>query len=115
GQAIPDGPDAAGEDHAVEGAFDPNVPIRAALLDGTPVAVHRSLDGGVVIEDMHDLVRLSPVARRYHATAMASLILRGDLQADGVPLTDTRLVSVPVLIDQENGAETAVVSQFEFQ
>ncbi|MDF1600954.1 S8 family serine peptidase [Mesorhizobium sp. YIM 152430] len=107
GQAIPDGPDAAGEDRAVDGAFDPDAPIRAALLDGTPVAAHRSLDGGVVIEDMHDLVRLSPVARRYHATAMASLILRGDLQADGTPLTDTRLISVPVLIDLENGAETA--------
>lgn len=107
GQAIPDGPDAAGADRAVDGAFDPDAPIRAALLDGTPVAAHRSLDGGVVIEDMHDLVRLSPVARRYHATAMASLILRGDLQADGTPLTDTRLISVPVLIDLENGAETA--------
>ncbi|TIP09217.1 MAG: hypothetical protein E5X73_28380 [Mesorhizobium sp.] len=107
GQAIPGGPDAAGDDRAVEGAFDPNAPIRAALLDGTPVAAHRSLDGGVVIEDMHDLVRLSPVAQRYHATAMASLILRGDLQADGVPLTDTRLISVPVLIDKEDGAETA--------
>ncbi len=107
GQAIPDGRDAAGDDRAVEGAFDPNAPIRAALLDGTPVAAHRSLEGGVVIEDMHDLVRLSPVVQRYHATAMASLILRGDLQADGTPLTDTRLISVPVLIDQEDGAETA--------
>src|SRR5690606_8057610 len=92
---------------AVEGAFDPNAPIRAALLDGTPVAAHRALDGGVVIEDMHDLVRLSPVAQRYHASAMASLILRGDLEADGEPLADTRLISVPVLIDNEDGAETA--------
>lgn len=107
GQAIPDGADAAGEDRGVEGVFDPDAPIRAALLDGTPVAAHRSLDGGVVIEDMHDLVRLSPVAQRYHATAMASLILRGDLQADGTPLTDSRLISVPVLIDQQDGAETA--------
>jgi hypothetical protein len=107
GQAIPDGPDAAGDERAVEGAFDPNTPIRAALLDGTPVAAHRALDGGVIIEDIHDFVRLSPVAQRYHATAMASLILRGDLQADGTSLVDTRLISVPVLIDQRDGAETA--------
>ena len=107
GQALPDGPDAAGADRVVEGAFDPDAPIRAALLDGTPVAAHRALDGGVVIEDMHDLVRLSPVAQRYHATAMASLILRGDLEADGDPLSDSRLISVPVLIDLEHGAETA--------
>ena len=106
GQALPEGTDAV-EDRAVQGAFNPDAPIRAALLDGTPVAAHRALDGGVVIEDVHDLVRLSPVAQRYHATAMASLILRGDLQADGAPLMDTRLISVPVLIDQQNGAETA--------
>ncbi|MCG5497161.1 S8 family serine peptidase [Ectothiorhodospira variabilis] len=107
GQALPDGSDTVGEDRVIQGAFDPDAPIRAALLDGTPVAAHRALDGGVVIEDMHELVRLSPVAQRYHATAMASLILRGDLQADGAPLTDTRLISVPVLIDQQKGAETA--------
>lgn len=108
GQALPGGLDAVVEDRVVESAFNPDVPIRAALLDGTPVASHRALDGGVVVEDMHDLVRLSTVAQRFHATAMASLILRGDLEADGAPLTDTRLISVPVLIDQEGGrAETA--------
>lgn len=107
GQALPVGAEALGGYRGVEGAFDPEAPIRAALLDGVPVAAHRALDGGVVVEDMHDLVRLSPVAYRYHATAMASLILRGDLEADGEPLSDTRLISVPVLIDNENGAENA--------
>lgn len=107
GQALPNGSDKAEDDNALQGTFDENAPIRVALLDGTPVAAHRALDGGVVIEDLHDLVPLSPVSQRYHATAMASLILRGDLQADGAPLTDTRLISVPVLIDQESGAETA--------
>ena len=107
GQALPGGADAGGEDQVIQGDFDPGAPVRAALLDGTPVAAHHALDGGVVIEDMHDLVRLSPVEQRYHATAMASLILRGDLHADGAPLADTRLVCVPVLIDREEGAETA--------
>lgn len=106
GQAIPDGPDVATEDRAIEGAFDPDAPIRVALLDGTPVAAHQALNGGVVTEDMHDLERLSTVTQRHHATAMASLILRGDLQADGVPLKDTRLISVPVLIDQQNDSES---------
>jgi len=86
--------------------FNPDAPIRAALLDGTPVAGHGSLDGGVIIEDLHDLVRLSPVDKRFHATAMASLILRGDLQADKSPLIDARLVSVPLLIDAENKTES---------
>jgi len=108
GQAPPGGLDAVVEDRGIEGAFNPDAPIRVALLDGTPAAAHRALDSGVVVEDMHDLVRLSIVTQRFHATAMASLILRGDLQADRAPLTDTRLVSVPVLIDHEGGrAESA--------
>jgi len=85
-------------------AFDQDAPIRAVLLDGTPVAGHPSLDGGVVIEDVHDLVRLSPVHNRRHATSMCSLILRGDLVADGVPLNNSRLLAIPVLIDNEGGA-----------
>jgi hypothetical protein len=106
GQAAPG--DAEGEtaDHEPQGDFAAGAPIRAALLDGVPAAAHAALDGGVVIEDIHDLVGLSEVDQRYHATAMASLILRGDLEADGTALQDTRLVSVPLLIDGVNGAWT---------
>jgi len=91
--------DAPGLDGAA--AFDSETPLRAVLLDGTPVAGHRSLDGGVVIEDVHDLVGRSVVAHRRHATSMASLILRGDLTADGVPVEDSRLLCIPVLVDAE--------------
>ena len=79
---------------------------RAVRLDGTPVAGHRSLDGGVVIEDVHDLVGRSVVAKRRHATSMASLILRGDLTADGAPVQDSRLLCIPVLVDGEGGASS---------
>ena len=91
---------------ALEETFDTGAPVRGALLDGTPVAGHEALDDGVIIEDIHDLVRLSVVNNRDHATAMASLILRGDLIADGTPLRDARLVSVPILIDADDGAWT---------
>ena len=84
--------------------FDPASPFRALLLDGTPIAGHRSLDGGVAIEDLHDLVDRSPVATRRHATAMASLILRGDLESDGHPVLDSRLLAIPLLVDTEDGA-----------
>ena len=87
-------------------AFDGETPLRAVLLDGTPVAGHRSLDGGVVIEDVHDLVRRSVVAQRRHATSMASLILRGDLAADGVPVEDSRLLCIPVLVDADDEASS---------
>lgn len=85
-------------------AFDEQTPIRAILLDGTPVAAHPALLGGVVVEDVHGLVGLSEVRQRKHATAMASLILRGELIADGAPVLDGRLLSIPVLIDTEYGA-----------
>lgn len=86
--------------------FNPEAPIRCALLDGTPTAAHTALEGGLIIEDVHDLVRLSTVAQRNHATTMASLILRGDLDADGEALQDARIVSVPLLVDGEKGAQS---------
>ncbi len=106
GQAQPHYAGSKSADRDIEDYFVDESPIRAALFDGTPVAGHRALNGGVVIEDLHDLVRLSVVEQRLHATAMASLILRGDLEADGRALQDTRLVSVPLLVETQNGAWT---------
>lgn len=106
-QSLPDlSDDEPNQDFGQLQPFDPDAPIRAVLLDGTPVARHPALDGGVVIEDVHDLVRLSQVQHRRHATSMASLILRGDLVADGTPIQDTRLLSIPVLIDDDQGASS---------
>lgn len=109
-QTIAQGAPTDGEDIAEAGApaglapFDPELPARVVLIDGVPAAAHPALDGGVVIEDVHDLVGRSQVNKRYHASAMASLILRGDLEADGGPLWDSRLISIPVLIDGDNGS-----------
>jgi len=106
GQAAPGDVEGETSTHELLDGFDNEAPIRAALLDGTPVAGHAALEGGVIIEDIHDLVRLSVVNQRDHATAMASLILRGDLEVDGTPLRDARLISVPLLIDSDDGAWT---------
>ena len=84
--------------------FDPESPYRALLFDGTPIANHRVLNGGVAIEDVHDLVDRSIVTTRRHATEMASLILRGDLDTDGLPVPDSRILAIPLLIDTEVGA-----------
>ena len=106
-QSLPDlSPPEADQNPLQFPAFDEQAPIRAVLLDGTPIAGHPYLDGGVVIEDVHDLVRLSQVQHRRHATSMASLILRGDLVSDGVPVKDSRLLSIPVLIDNDHGASS---------
>lgn len=83
--------------------FDLEAPSRLVLLDGVPVAAHPDLDGGLSIEDVHDIVPRSEVAGRHHATQMASLILRGDLEADGTPIPDSRIISIPILVDDREG------------
>ncbi len=87
--------------------FEEDSTFRALLLDGTPIAKHPVLDGGIVIEDIHDLVGRSIVSTRRHATEMASLILRGDLISDGQPLIDSRVLAIPLLIDSSNMSATS--------
>ena len=106
GQSGPIDTEGGGDNINVSKEFVADAPFRVALFDGTPSAGNLALNDGVVIEDIHDLVRLSVVDKRYHATAMASLILRGDLESDGHALQDTRLICVPHLIDSEDGAST---------
>lgn len=80
-----------------------DAPLLGAVFDGMPVAAHPALLDGVVVEDVHELAARSLVEFRYHGTSMASLILRGDLQADGVRLENARLVSVPIVVDTGDG------------
>lgn len=106
-QSLPDDSEAQAQLGAAPLApFDDQAPLRALLLDGTPIAGHPAIEGGVVIEDVHDLVRLSQVDHRRHATAMASLMLRGDLQADGKPVPDARVLAIPILVDDSRGASS---------
>lgn len=105
-QAAPPGDDDEDSERPIHDNFDDDAPVRAALLDGTPAAAHPALLGGVQIEDIHDLVRLSQVNQRMHATSMASLILRGDLMVDGTAVAGSRLLSVPILVDSEDGASS---------
>lgn len=61
------------------------VPI-GALLDGVPVQAHERLAGRLTLDDPDDLQARALVGRRFHGTAMASLILHGDLNAPEAPL-----------------------------
>ena len=103
-QSLPSNSEPTSSDGSTLEAFNDSLPFRAILFDGTPIAAHRVLDGGVAIEDIHELVDRSPVTRRHHATSMASLILRGDLKSDGTPVKDSRLLAIPLLVDSEEGA-----------
>lgn len=73
-----------------------------ALLDGVPVAKHRLLERHVIVEDLFDLEPRAPVAQRNHGTAMASLIVWGDLCRNEPPLP-RKIFHVPVMIPEFDG------------
>jgi len=52
-----------------------------ALFDGLPLQAHRRLQGRLIIDDPDDFEQDYPVSTRCHGTAMASLIVHGDLGA----------------------------------
>jgi hypothetical protein len=82
---------ASGEPHV-----DPSLAPVVALLDGLPMANHPALENGIVIDDPEDWAGDYPVAERVHGTAMASLILRGDLTTE--PAFNTRpIYARPIL------------------
>lgn len=59
---------------------------RIALLDGLPFPNHDALSGRLLIDDPDGLGEDYTVSSRNHGTAMASLILHGDLSVAGEPL-----------------------------
>lgn len=77
----------------------------AALIDGWPIENHAVLRGRLDVIELDVEDSLAPVRSRFHGTAMASLILRGDLNGDG-PVITRRLKVVPVLAPDTSGYET---------
>ena len=61
-------------------------PPRIALLDGLPFQNHDALAGRLAIDDPDGMDQNYPVSARNHGTAMASLIVHGDLSTAGEPL-----------------------------
>jgi hypothetical protein len=57
-----------------------------ALFDGLPLQQHRRLAGRIVVDDPDNFEADYQAAERYHGTAMASLIIHGDLNAGESPL-----------------------------
>ena len=58
-----------------------------ALFDGLPLSAHRRLQGRLVVDDPDVFESDYPADTRRHGTAMASLILHGDLAAGEAPLS----------------------------
>ncbi|WP_254022425.1 S8 family serine peptidase [Mesorhizobium escarrei] len=79
-------------------------PAVVALLDGYPVENHVLLRNRLRVSEVDVHAVNVPVARRRHGTAMASLIIHGDLGDDTVPI-DRLLQVVPILGAPQNLAE----------
>jgi len=72
-----------------------------ALLDGLPIENHALLEGRIVVDDPEGWSASYPVIDRDHGTAMASLIVHGDLGADDDALPSpvyVRPVTKPKLV-----------------
>ncbi len=91
GQAIvPPPTDAPGIDLVEDTGHPPPIapqPPRLALLDGLPLENHLSLRGRLTVDDPDDWAADYPANERIHGTAMASLIVWGDLDRRDVPLS----------------------------
>ena len=67
-----------------------------ALFDGLPIQNHQRLFGRIVVDDPDNLEAEYPAQERRHGTAMASLILHGDLDNGEEPIS-RRLYVRPIL------------------
>ncbi len=56
---------------------------RVAVLDGVPLAGHELLAGRITVDDPDGWEELVEVSRRNHGTATASLVVHGDVNAEG--------------------------------
>jgi len=81
-------PDIGVHNRVVPAALDER-PAIAALIDGYPIQNHALLANRVDVEEVDIAGEDVPVSRRFHGTAMASLILHGDLAKGESSLTRT--------------------------
>ena len=75
----------------------------AALLDGYPIDQHELLAGRLNIVEVDVKGGQAPALTRQHGTAMASLIVHGDLQAPDAKPLKRPLAVLPVLVSSGGG------------
>jgi hypothetical protein len=96
GQALGIGPQHDPDEAASPGERVPDGEPLVALLDGLPLDGHIALRGRITVDDPDDFGSDYPVNDRRHGTAMASLIVHGDLAGAEQPLA-TPLYVRPIL------------------
>lgn len=78
-----------------------------ALFDGLPLAGHERLEDRLSIDDPDDFGNAYPASRRRHGTAMASLIVHGDLASPRQPVS-RRIHVRPILRPAPGGQDECV-------
>lgn len=86
----------------------PTEPPVAALLDGLPLANHDALKGRLTIDDPGDRSARYAPRQCGHGTAMASLIVHGDLSDPG-PAIRSLLYVQPVMVPHEWVPDTELI------
>jgi hypothetical protein len=81
-----------------------DAPPMVAVLDGLPLARHLLLDDRLVIDDPDGWEPDIPAADRQHGTAVTSLVVHGDRNADGRS-PSRRIYTRPVLKPDEGAAQ----------
>lgn len=74
---------------------------RVALFDGFPANRHTYINDRVAVDDPDGLGGRYAPAQQSHGTAMASLLIRGDLHGDGTPLKSP-VYARPILVPEED-------------
>ncbi|MCZ4223512.1 S8 family peptidase [Pedobacter rhodius] len=100
-----DGPPLLDYNNNIQGVEVANSPS-VALFDGLPLENHSLLDGRLIIDDPEEFSRNYLSQYRVHGTAMASLIVNGDLSEDDTPLTRplyVRPILKPIANNQTGG------------
>ncbi len=97
--------DNEGEEHSAQeseivNAHALKAPV-AAILDGVPMQAHDLLKNHVLVEDPWNLEEEVIVAARQHGTGMSSLIIHGDLHADGEPINRSIVVQCLMTAEQD--------------
>lgn len=86
--------------------FDQSRPCIAAVLDGFPITGHAALSNRLHVYPVDIPPEQAPVNLRSHGTAMASLIVHGDLHGNEPPVS-RKVAVVPVLTgDAASGFES---------
>jgi len=104
GQCVTSIPDSV-ESASVPDRPLPTEPPVVAILDGVPFQRHRCLTGRIVLDDPNNFAGAYQASNQKHGTAMASLVIHGELDDANAPALKSEVYVRPVMIPNQHGNE----------